>query len=623
MKIVHIFLKQCSKVLQLILRLKKNKWAMLTLLVLLASAIPFTVLIAKQQTNLQQHAMMIGTGDGGGGTTCSQAYLYQCNGYTHTSSGQNTQPFNGFSCYNAKAEFIDSSYCSPNQYCYAPAGKGTTGAGNYPCKPIQFKTCSCYNNGGGNGKNKFNCAGAIGFCSSNQYCWNSVAQHTNSWPCSTSKTDPYAPKPPTPTPTPPIPASATRCGANKAGYCVYRSDVGNGAQCSTNAHSISSSPGDCYPLGGVIAGLGTMFRSGADYMCCVPNSQPKTVTCTCDQNAGLSAARGGKSPYNQYTCTDGSKSACSTNDVCLSSATKPSTPCYPACHSNADCKAQPGGVCSPTFHKCFYTSAGGKSIEPTATPTPPNSGDQQTPDGQQNPGSQSTTTSHSTSSSPSSSSSSTSGSSSSTKNTVTLTPVPSGATKLNIALQLFGIGKNGNIHPRHTTREVHIQIYKATDDPTQPGVLPLVDQQTTVTFDSSSGYFLNPSIALTKTLPTASYQVLVKVPGYLRKQYIDQLTSSKTIALTTNQTNRLNVLTLIAGDVAPLFNIIDASDYYALVGCYKDKANTSTCAIGPQIADLNDDGTVDNIDLNYWLLGFQSIQTDESPQGKGDGITGN
>lgn len=202
-----------------------------------------------------------------------------------------------------------------------------------------------------------------------------------------------------------------------------------------------------------------------------------------------------------------------------------------------------------------------------------------------------------------------------------LTP-SSTPTQINIALQLPGIGVSGNLSPKHTTRTLHVSIYAADVDPSQPNVTPLFDSKTlTVTYNSSTGYFTNNAVSL-GNLATGDYQLLVKVPGYLRKAYTDSSTSTKTIHITNASTTLIPAMTLVAGDIGPLYNVMDASDFYALVGCYQDKASSSSCAVGSQIADINDDGVVDGIDLNYWLLGFQALVSNNDPQGNGDGVTG-
>lgn len=197
------------------------------------------------------------------------------------------------------------------------------------------------------------------------------------------------------------------------------------------------------------------------------------------------------------------------------------------------------------------------------------------------------------------------------------------ATKINLAISLMGIGVKGNLSPKHPTRTVHIQVYKKGDDPKQPNITPVADiTNANVTFDSNSGYFLNPSLSL-GNLPTGDYQILVKTPGYLRREIEDNQNNS-TFTLTLDQTTTLPSVPLIAGDTAPLYNNMQASDFYAIVDCYKDKATGSSCAAGNTITDLDDNGVIDGVDLNVWLLGMQALlQKDFNTDGSGDGITGN
>lgn len=50
-----------------------------------------------------------------------------------------------------------------------------------------------------------------------------------------------------------------------------------------------------------------------------PNS-PASITCTCDTSGGIA-------PNNGFSCTDGDKRFCSTNEKCTGTSTKPSFPC--------------------------------------------------------------------------------------------------------------------------------------------------------------------------------------------------------------------------------------------------------------------------------------------------------
>lgn len=195
-------------------------------------------------------------------------------------------------------------------------------------------------------------------------------------------------------------------------------------------------------------------------------------------------------------------------------------------------------------------------------------------------------------------------------------------TLLNVTLQLPGIGQGGNLSPKHQQRNMHITLYAADQDPTQPGIKPLFDSKNfTLKYNLTTGFFTNESVDV-GNVPTGDYKLLVKVPGYLRKELSDSTSDTSTIHITSQTTTLVPLIKLVPGDVAALFNILDISDFYAIVSCYKDKANSSSCTAGSQITDINDDGTVDGIDINYWLLGFESLQTNGSAQGAGDGIPG-
>ena len=208
--------------------------------------------------------------------------------------------------------------------------------------------------------------------------------------------------------------------------------------------------------------------------------------------------------------------------------------------------------------------------------------------------------------------------------TATPTPSPSPIhTYLNVALQLPGIGVGGNLSPLHPTRDLHVSIYAAGVDPSQPNVSPIFDNTSeSIQYNSNNGYFINSKIDV-GTLATGNYQILFKSTGYLRKQAIDPNASDNTIAITGGTTNIVPLTKLIAGDVTPIYNVMDASDFYAIAACYGSKATTSSCTAGSQITDINDDGVVNGIDLNYWLLGMQTLLNNNDPLGNGDGVTGN
>lgn len=203
---------------------------------------------------------------------------------------------------------------------------------------------------------------------------------------------------------------------------------------------------------------------------------------------------------------------------------------------------------------------------------------------------------------------------------------PTPHTFLNIALRLPGIGISGNLSPQHTTRTTHLTIYKDTDDATQPNVAPLYSAtNVTLTYDPNSGYFKNTHLDIGTNLITGNYQVFIKAPSYLRKVVSSgsSITTNPTVTITEKTTNTLPSITAIPGDTAPIYNVMDASDFYAIVSCYGSKSSTSTCAAGSQITDLNDDGKIDGVDLNLWLIGMQTLLQASNATGNGDGPVGN
>ena len=199
-------------------------------------------------------------------------------------------------------------------------------------------------------------------------------------------------------------------------------------------------------------------------------------------------------------------------------------------------------------------------------------------------------------------------------------PPSSHQTTLSLAIQLPGIGIGGNLSPKRKNRIVHISIYKADVDPSQPNITPILDDKTIhLSYQSNTGYFTNDNVVLKQAVATGDYQLLIKTQGYLRKEFKDTNASADTIHITEGTKNLVPLIKLTPGDTAPLSNVMDASDFYAIVNCYKDKASTSSCAAGSQITDLNDDGVIDGVDLNLWLEGFQAVIDNN---GNGDGARG-
>lgn len=220
----------------------------------------------------------------------------------------------------------------------------------------------------------------------------------------------------------------------------------------------------------------------------------------------------------------------------------------------------------------------------------------------------------------------TGGSSPTTTTTTTITaPITPSSTHsyLNLAVLLPGLGAQGNGNTNfHTgnTRKMTISIYSKDanvhDVTTQPLIPPL--KNIVITYNSNNGFFTNASIDLGTGLADNDYQVLVKVPQFLRNRITLSGTTDTTIHLVPGQIIATQV-TLVPGDVAPIFNVLDIQDYNALVSCYnKNVTSDPACSM----EDINDDGQIDLVDLNLFLRGMRMLNDIGSTTYQGEGAPG-
>ncbi|MDP3988308.1 MAG: hypothetical protein Q8P80_04155 [Candidatus Levybacteria bacterium] len=186
--------------------------------------------------------------------------------------------------------------------------------------------------------------------------------------------------------------------------------------------------------------------------------------------------------------------------------------------------------------------------------------------------------------------------------TPTLTP---GGARLAFNLIFTGIGPGrGNANPNHKTRNLKVCVYEPNADPSGDNSCSkaIIVRNGTVTYNSSTGNFVNPTFDIGLIDAQRPYQILVKSDKYLRKR-IPQL-----ITLTPNQTTSVPQATLILGDINN-DNAIDIQDYNVYLSCYDKKANTSSCA-NKDAVDLNDDGKTDTpTDMSDFRLLFAAFAT--------------
>jgi hypothetical protein len=184
----------------------------------------------------------------------------------------------------------------------------------------------------------------------------------------------------------------------------------------------------------------------------------------------------------------------------------------------------------------------------------------------------------------------------------TSTPMPNN-TLLNLSLTLHALGVGGdnanpdggggNPNPLHKQRSVTVAVY------TTSNVL-VVRKSGTVQF--TSGVF--QGIIDLGSIPTGNYYLIIQTAHYLLGR------TPNVVNLTGSNTTTLTPLPLIAGDIDGN-NRLSISDYQILSDCYSDFTAPDPAVCSPDqklAADINDDGKVDYIDLNYFIREL-SVQT--------------
>lgn len=181
---------------------------------------------------------------------------------------------------------------------------------------------------------------------------------------------------------------------------------------------------------------------------------------------------------------------------------------------------------------------------------------------------------------------------------------------LSVNVALTGIGNTGNTRPLHPTRQLGIYLYSPSAD-LSTSAKPLYSLSGTITYISDStlptyGYFTNTSLPVNRVTP-GSYKIAIKINGFL-PGIVQVNKNDGVFSLSNNQVTPLTPTTLLGGDIAPPYGIINTSDYQAFVNCYGDKFTSPSCTSG-QLADLNDDGIVDGVDYQLMVSALQTSPT--------------
>jgi len=179
-------------------------------------------------------------------------------------------------------------------------------------------------------------------------------------------------------------------------------------------------------------------------------------------------------------------------------------------------------------------------------------------------------------------------------------------TKLSINALLHGIGTGGdNANPKasnsdgknplHPIRNLEVSIYNIQNQ-------LVASPKGTITYNPTNGNFAGV-IDVKENLISGTYLVRIKSPGYLTR-----FVPGNQI-ITSGQENILPSVSLVTGDING-DNVLNTLDYSLLQGCY-GTTNKNRCSNDTrQLADLNDDGSVNVIDLNIFLREFSIAHGD-------------
>lgn len=173
-----------------------------------------------------------------------------------------------------------------------------------------------------------------------------------------------------------------------------------------------------------------------------------------------------------------------------------------------------------------------------------------------------------------------------------------------VSVSLEGIGPGMTIKNPVRTADIKV-ISGAKTMHTASGFL---------TYDKVSGNFVNHDFKL-GAIASGSYKLVIQMEGYLDKELLSP-DGSGLFVLGEGKVSKTVPSQLSAGDNAPTRggdNVVDIIDYNALTGCMR--GSPSGACQNLRLSDLNDDGVVDQKDLdilkkNFGESGFL-VQSDE------------
>ena len=185
----------------------------------------------------------------------------------------------------------------------------------------------------------------------------------------------------------------------------------------------------------------------------------------------------------------------------------------------------------------------------------------------------------------------------------TTTPATGDSTTfLTVNLFLHGLGKAGDSvnpsavntdTPKTSQRTVTIAFYK-------PDNTLVLSHDGTVTYNADSGSFTGTiNMGSLKTLTAGNYTLRIKVSKYLPFDIPTQVKLPEN-----GGTFVIPDASLVAGDIRN-DSKLDILDYTDLLKCYSDLSSAASCSASEkQLADITDDGLVNQLDYNLLLREF-------------------
>ncbi len=167
-----------------------------------------------------------------------------------------------------------------------------------------------------------------------------------------------------------------------------------------------------------------------------------------------------------------------------------------------------------------------------------------------------------------------------------------------MTVTLQGIGQNQAIQTPQRTAT--IKVYDAAGNFSSSAFVA----QDTITYDSASGDFINANFNL-GAVAAGDYQMVIQMDSYLDSQLTDKTDGDNKFTIEQGKGVQAEVVQMRAGDLAPSpngDNHVNIIDYNAIIGCMPG-APPSAC-INKKYADLNDDGIVDQKDLDILMSDF-------------------